>query len=233
VVPVAPGFPVAPPAGPMGHRENQAWQKWKRKWHSKAVQGYIRKNEEQRFFKYNDHMNIIEPTYRREHILRNVRVRGKVKQEETHRLYTHPLQDSYDDNKRAFEQKDPFSSNSRYGEAASIGEYIKLELMPAVIYIKIVKHVQMQALRILARQLFAHCQRTETRIHLKQSRRTGKFSYNVWLNNKQLHTMSEEEFYVRLMGVSKNGKKTVTLMVRQNIRKGSIHLLWENQHSLL
>jgi ribosomal protein S10 len=216
-----------------GLREQQAWEKWKKRHHSKAVQAYIRNNQEQRFFKFNDHLNRIEPTYRREHILRNVRVRGKLKREEVHRLRTHPLQDSYNDSKRAFEQKDPLASSSKYAEAASIGEYIKLELMPAVIYIKILKHVQIPALRILARQLFAHCQRGETRVHLKQSRRTGKFNYGVWLKAKQLREMSEEEFYQRLMGITKNGKKTVTLMVKQNIQKGSIHLLWENQHSLL
>jgi hypothetical protein len=224
----------APVFGPMiGLREGRAWEKWKKRHHSKAVQAYIRNNQEQRFFKFNDHLNRIEPTYRREHIIRNVRVRGKLKREEIHRLRTHPLQDSYEDSKRAFEQKDPFSSSSKYAEAASIGEYIKLELMPAVIYIKILKHVQIPALRILARQLFAHCQRGETRIHLKQSRRTGKFNYGLWLSAKRLHTMSEEEFYQKLMGITKNGKRTVTLMVRQNIQKGSIHLLWENNHSLL
>jgi hypothetical protein len=45
--------------------------------------------------------------------------------------------------------------------------------------------------------------------------------------------MSEEEFFQRLMGITKNGKRTVTLMMRQNIKKGNIHLLWENNHSLL
>jgi hypothetical protein len=156
-----------------------------------------------------------------------------LKREESHRLYTHPLHEAAETRKRAFEKSDPLSSTSKYAESAAIGEYIKLSLLPAVIYVKILKHVQIQALRILARQLFAHCQLTDTRIHLKQSQRTGKYNYGVWLSTKQIKTISEEEFYKKLMGVTKNGKKSVTLMIRQNIRKGSIHMLWETQHSLL
>ena len=237
------GGPAAPvvfgPGNQMGIRQGNAWDAWKKQSHVPAVDAYIRTNQQRNFFQFNDHTNRIEPIYQREHILRNVRFRhgrgkkGRFRPEEVHRLRKHPLNDAYKQKRKAFEQIDPKSHTSRYAEAAAIGEYIKLELMPAVIYIKILKHVQIQALRILARQLLYHCQREPTRIHLKQSRRTGKYSYNVWLSNKKIQPLDENGFYTKLMGITNNGTKSVTLMVKQNKRKGNLQRLWETQHSLL
>jgi hypothetical protein len=237
------GFPpviVPAPNAAAVARAEIVWGRWKKQHHSKAIQQMIRSNKETQFFKYNDHLNTIEPYYRRENILRSVRSRhgrgkkGVFRHEEIHQLaQQHPAHEAHKQSKAAFEKKDPFSTNSKYAEAASIGEYIKLELLPAIIYVTIKKNVQVHAVRILSRQLFLHCGKTDTRIQLKQSQRTGKYTYNVWLRTKQLKTMSEDEFFKKLMGVTKNGNRTVTLMVRQNIRKGSLHVLWENEHSLL
>lgn len=219
--------------GAMTAREHEAWDRWEKQYHSKAVATIIQQHQQARYFKYNDHMVRIEPIYQREHILRNVRSRkSKRRAEEIYRLKTHPLHNASKERKRAFEKNDMLTS-SGYAEAASIGEYIKLSLMPAVIYVKILKHVQIQAIRILGRQLFMHCRKQDTRIHLKQSQRTGKYTYNVWLSTKQIKSLTEDEFYKKLMGVTKNGKRSVTLMVKQNIRKGSIHMLWQNEHSLV
>ena len=215
-------------------RRERAWADWKAQVIDPATRRAIDRGDEQMYFHYNGHLPIgqrIQPYYRRAQTRQRVYNRAGVV--ETHLLHPHPLQKLDEESTLSrLEKEQPLGHISSNAESASVGDYITLKLLPAILYIHVKKRVQRDALRILARQLVLHISRSPTRI-LLQRKQTGKFGYRVWLGSTALRVMSEEALYQKLLTVTHEGKKSVTLVVRQNIRKGNIHRLWERDHSLL
>ena len=121
----------------------------------------------------------------------------------------------------------------RNAQSADIGEYISLKLLPAVIYITIRKGVQLTALQILARQILEHSRTDATRILLQHKPKTGRFAYHTWLTSRTMKDMDETALYNKILTITKQGKRTQTLVIRQNIRRGRIHDLWNTNFSLL
>ena len=119
------------------------------------------------------------------------------------------------------------------GDSADIGEYITLKLLPAVVYVHIKSGVQLTGLQILARQIIEHSQSDPTRILLQHRPKSGKFTYHVWLSTKVMKIIDETGLYQKLHQITKGGKRSQTLVIRQNMRTGYIHSLWNLHHSLL
>ena len=143
----------------------------------------------------------------------------------------HPLQN---DQEKLFKDrvaKEPLGEISN-AKAAQLGNNITMKILPAVIYIHIRKNVEAYALQILAKQLVKHAQGVPTRILLKQNVH-GKFTYNVWVPTKVMETLDDNTLYERLQTVTKQRKKSVTIIIRQTIREGHLHELWEREHSFV
>jgi hypothetical protein len=126
-----------------------------------------------------------------------------------------------------------FAQVNAHSEQARIGEYVMLEISPQVLHIKIAKGVQNAALKILTTRVYEHVQSATTRLFLKKSTRTGKFSYKLWIGAQVLKDMSENDLFERILKVTNDRKRSVTIIVKQNIFQGSIQALWEQKHSLL
>jgi hypothetical protein len=107
-----------------------------------------------------------------------------------------------------------------------------MKILPAVIYIHIKKHVEAYALQLLAKQLVRHAQAGPTRILQKQNVH-GKFSYNMWLPTKTVATLDDNSLYQRLLSITKQRKRAVTIIIRQNIQEGHLHEVWNTRHSFL
>jgi hypothetical protein len=131
-----------------------------------------------------------------------------------------------------FRKQEMARTNDR-SEQARIGEYVQVDIAPQVLYIKIVKGAQEHAIRILAARLYEHVQSAVTRLFLKKAARTGKFSYSLWLPAKTLQAISQPELFERIRKITNGMKKSVTIIVKQNIEKGSIQELWSKKHTLL
>jgi hypothetical protein len=131
-----------------------------------------------------------------------------------------------------FRQHEFARTNDR-SEQARIGEYVRVDVSPQVLYVKIIKGAQEQAIRILTSRLYEHIQSAVTRLFLKQSTRTGRYSYSLWLPAKTLQSITELDLFERIRKKTNGMKKTITIIVKQNIEKGAIQALWQNTHSLL
>jgi hypothetical protein len=118
-------------------------------------------------------------------------------------------------------------------QAAQIGEYISLSILPAVLYITIRKGVQLTALRIIVKRIVEHAAGRPTRILLKKSIRTGKYTYKPWLSSTELETMGEDGMFARFMKATNNRRRGISIIVRQNIARGRLQSLWEQKHTLL
>ena len=206
------------------------------------VQKLFDTGEWRNFYTYNDHLGrlqqirnfstVVRPIPLRP-IRRQRRGRGRVKFHEEARLRYHPESHM---KKKAIEvakQYDDFRRVAEHAQQAQVGEYISLNILPAMLYITIRKNVQISALKILCRQLIKHFQGASTRILLKQSLRTGKFSYQVWLASSVVEQLDENSLLMRFLNASNSRKKTLQIIVRQNIARGKIQELWDQKHSLL
>jgi ABC-type phosphate transport system auxiliary subunit len=131
-----------------------------------------------------------------------------------------------------FRKQELARTNDR-SEQARIGEYVQVDIAPQVLYVKIVKGAPEHAIRILAARLYEHVQSAVTRLFLKKGARTGKFSYSLWLPAKTLQAISQPELFERIRKITNGMKKSVTIIVKQNIEKGSIQELWSKKHTLL
>ena len=127
----------------------------------------------------------------------------------------------------------PLGHISSQAQAADIGQYISLRLLPTVVYVHIKKAVPLTAVQILARQIKEHSLTSPTRILLQHRPKTGRFQYHVWLSSKIMSQIDETELYKRILTITKEGKRALTLVLRQNIRRGHIHELWNLSHTLL
>lgn len=185
------------------------------------------------FFHYNEHLGAhgeIEPITRLIVTHQPVSNRPGV-YKAVHQLM-HPLQNEAE---RVFHEhmsRTSLGEPSSTSQAATIGEHISLKLLPAVIYLTIHKSVEMYALQILAKQLIRHANQAPTRILLKFNKH-GKYSYNTWISTKVMSELDDQQLFEKLKQITSEGRVAKTLVIKQKIRKGFIHELWEQQHSLL
>jgi hypothetical protein len=129
-------------------------------------------------------------------------------------------------------QQEPLGEISSNAQSAMLGPNISMKILPAVIYIHIKKGVQQYALQILAKQLIKHARGVPTRMLVKQNVR-GKFAYNDFLTTKVMSTLDDNSLYERLLSKTKDRKRAVTLVIRQKLREGHLHELWNSEHSFL
>jgi hypothetical protein len=146
---------------------------------------------------------------------------------------THPLTKAKKAHQKAFVRSDEFSKIREDGEIATIGEFIKLDIAPKQIHIKIFRGISDKALSILAERIFLHKKTGDTKIVLKRSVQKGRYTYATWLSVKELKTMSKETLFEKLKALTKLGQRQVQIIVRQNIIDGYIQQLFKNTHSLL
>ena len=132
---------------------------------------------------------------------------------------------------RKSEQEKPLAK-VHGGTAANISEFIQLRLLPAVIYVHIQKKCPQSALQILAKRIVEHSQTEPTRI-LMQHGKKGKFKYKVWISTQLMKTMTETLFFEKLLVITKERTRAVTIVIRQKIRRSTMHELWDSQYSFL
>ena len=102
-----------------------------------------------------------------------------------------------------------------------------------MLYIHIKKGVLEFALKILTKRIVEHAAGGDTRILRKQNKK-GKFSYKIWIGTKAMSGLDEEKLYEKLLKLTKNRKRSATILVRQKmIPKGNVHELWDTSFSLL
>jgi hypothetical protein len=208
------------------------------------IQKLFDTNEWRDYYVYSDHLGRLQQHRNFSTVVRPIplrplrrqrrgRGRGRVQFHEEARLKYHPESHM---KKKAIEvakQYDDFRRVHEHSQQAQVGEYISLNILPAMLYITIRKNVQTSALKILCRQLIRHFQGASTRILLKHSIRTGKFSYRVWLPSSIVEQLDENSLLMRFLNASNDRKKTLQIIVRQNIARGKIQELWDQKHSLL
>ena len=132
-----------------------------------------------------------------------------------------------------FVQSDEFAKIREDSEQAQIGKFIKLDIHPKQLHIKIFKGIGDKAMKILSERLHEHIQTGDTKIVIKRSVKKGTYTYTTWLSVKDLKQISKEELLKKLLALTKEGKQQVQIIVRQNIAQGFIQELWSKKHSLL
>ena len=206
------------------------------------IQKLFESNEWKKYYEYNDHLNRIQPVlnygYNRLEEKKHYRFsrRGRSTQprfQEHVRLQYHPETHLRKRALQASKQYDDFRRVHERSQQTQVGEYISLNILPAMLYITIRKGVQIAALKILCERLAAHCQGQPTRILLKHSPKSGKFTYTPWLSAKVLESLDAHGLLVRFINRSKDRTKTLQIIVRQNIATGKIQELWESKRTLL
>jgi hypothetical protein len=148
-------------------------------------------------------------------------------------LGAHPVRQLKRRKAREFATNDEFGKIREDGDAATIGEFIKLDIAPRILHIRIFGGITEKALSILSERLVEHIKSGATKIMLKRSVKKGTFAYSNWLTVKDLEKMTLQQLLSRLLALTKQGTKTVQLIVRQNIERGYIQDLWQRKHSLL
>ena len=238
-----PAAPVGPQVGVAAHpvypvaqrhayieRSQDAFRRFREdNQHDARVVDIWNRNLQHQYYNWNDHLGILEP------IIRNVNMMSPTHRpgEYIKKSYSlrHPTQHRTE---KALRRENALHAFDHvHGEQANLGEYIDLKLVPRTLYIRIKIHVQRQALQILARRIVDHANEGDTRI-VKQHNRKGKFSYNTWLSYKEMRTIDAQTLLDKLIKVTRDRTRTVTLIVRQKgVAKGNIHKLWETTFSLL
>ena len=125
-------------------------------------------------------------------------------------------------------RQDDLVKRREASQKAGIGEYVSLDITPAIIYITIRKGAQLNALKLVAKRVFTHCKGTPTSILVK-----GKGKYTRWLTPEVIAMLSQDDILERLINKTAVGKKTIKIMIRQKKSIGKIHELWETKHTLL
>ena len=206
------------------------------------IQKLFESNQWKKYYEYNDHLNRIQPVlnygYNRLEEKKHYRFsrRGRSAQprfQEQVRLQYHPETHLRKRALQASKQYDDFRRVHERSQQTQVGEYISLNILPAMLYITIRKGVQIAALKILCERLATHCQGQPTRILLKHSPKSGKFTYTPWLSSKVLESLDAHGLFVRFINRSKDRTKTLQIIVRQNIATGKIQQLWDSKRTLL
>ena len=232
---------------PLAQRRQEAIKKFVESYKGPRVGGtqiqkLFESNEWKKYYEYNDHLNRIQPVlnygFNRLEEKRHYRFsrRGRSTQprfQEQVRLQYHPETHLKKRALQASKQYDDFRRVHERSQQTQVGEYISLNILPAMLYITIRKGVQIAALKILCERLATHCQGQPTRILLKHSPKSGKFTYTPWLSSKVLETLDAHGLFVRFINRSKDRTKTLQIIVRQNIATGKIQELWDSKRTLL
>lgn len=199
-------------------RKREAWVFYKRRYPFAKLS----------HFKYNDYIEMWEP--RLERITR--RKRNKWGAFETvSQALPHPISRHIEDTQ--LERLDKQQPLGRFpGTKVSLGTHISLKLQPAVVYCHITKGVQKAALQILAHRIVEHALGTDTRI-LMQHGPSGKYKYYLWLSTKEMKELDVENFLERLVRITKQRTRAVTIIVKQSIVHGTIHEVFSRKFSLL
>jgi hypothetical protein len=206
------------------------------------IQKLFESDDWRNYWQYNDHLQKLEPTHdfvvSVSRPVRRLRSRGRgrssrVRFHEDVQMKYHPENHMRKKALEVSKQYDDFRRVHEHSEQAQVGEYISLNILPAMLYITIRKNVQMTALKIISKQLVKHFRGESTRVLLKHSPKTGKFSYKTWLTSDTVSKLDESGLLARFLNATKDGKKTIQIIVRQNIAKGKIQELWTQKHSLL
>lgn len=193
------------------------------------------------YYTYNDHLGrLVKKHNFTTHLVRRAppevnrrRERGRVRFEEHVRLHFHPDTHLRKQELEKSKQYDDFARVHERGQQARLGEYISMNILPAMLYITIRKSVQIEALRILCQRLIQHARGAATKIMLKHSPKSGKFSYRNWISTSIMAHLEVDGLLRKFLNVSNDRRKTLQILVRQNIAKGQIHQLWESRHSFL
>jgi hypothetical protein len=119
------------------------------------------------------------------------------------------------------------------GTSAALGDFIQLKMLPSVIYIHIQKGVTVNGLKILSTRIFNHVRESASKIMIETKLKTKKRVYNPWLSAKKLSKMDEGTLYNKLISVTNDRRKGVTLAIKQNNAAGHIHKQWNSNYSLL
>jgi len=219
--PVQPPVPVwAPPAAIDPDYEEREWNRFEDFPHPTAIRELITGNKHKHFFQYNEFLDLIEPKERR--IVHHAPVGHPAA--EIHQLQPHPLES------KEIAEGEPLEKIR--GVPANLGEYITLKILPQALHIHIKKGVQDNAIRLLAQRIVEHRADNTTRILLKRTRK-GTFSYSQWINSTDMAKLTVQAMYEKLLKITGGRKKSVTIVVRQSIRGGSIHERWDRHRSLL
>ena len=186
------------------------------------------------------HTDSIQP--KREHVVipgrvqqrRNVRRsrRGTVKFADKVVFKYHPEDHIKRNETKQTLADDSWSRVHKKAQVARIGEFINLEILPAVLYITVRRSVQPAALRIIVTRIFEHIKNVPTRILLKRGK-SGRYLYKQWLSAKELAKLSLEELYAKFEAATLKRKRGISVIVRQRIARGRLQKLWERKHSLL
>lgn len=195
---------------------------------------FLEKREDKHFH-WNDFLGMVEPKYmfvkERDNLNRvepdNSRAANFIPR---HILSAHPTRKpppSVLDKERKIL---PFGK--AHGKDARIGEYIDLKIAPKTLYIHIKRGVQDMALEILAERIIEHSKQGETRIMRKHNRK-GKFSYKIWVSTKEMKTLDKHGLLEKLLNLTKERTRSVTILVRQKIIRSSIHDIVDTSFSLL
>jgi hypothetical protein len=198
------------------------------------IQHIFQRGLQYRNFIWNDHLGRIEPNFHYHGVLTRAALpdnsRSSIFRERDVTL-SHPTMSRDESILRKENAVLPFGKIQ--GRHATLGTYIDIKLVPKMVYIHIKRGVPEYALTLLAKRIFEHKQEGETRI-LKKHNHKGKFSYKTWLSTGRLYKMSEDEIKTQMMKVTKNGKRSTTIMVRQKmVPYGHIMSLWDTSFSLL
>ena len=193
------------------------------------------------YYTYNDHLGrLVKKHNFTTHLVRRAppevnrrRERGRVRFEEHVRLHFHPDTHLRKQELEKSKQYDDFARVHERGQQARLGEYISMNILPAMLYITIRKSVQIEALRILCQRLIQHARGAATKIMLKHNPKSGKFSYRNWISTSVMAHLEVDGLLRKFLNVSNDRRKTLQILVRQNIAKGQIQQLWESRHSLL
>jgi hypothetical protein len=188
----------------------------------------------QQYYQYNPFVGAIEAVPVRASRRRSrLSDRGKVSFHENLRFAFHPERRQQEVARQKAANSDTWAAAHRNAQVAQIGEFINLEILPAVLYINIRRSVQVAALKIIAKRIMEHARGRDTRLLLKKSLRTGKYQYKGWVGTKELARMTKENLFTRLLTATNQRRRGVSIIVRQKIARGRLHDLWNKKHSLL
>jgi hypothetical protein len=225
---------------PIPAEEAEQWNRWRALNHNPFTKKAIRDGRQRDYYRYKPTTKQIVPKFKHHNVVTTVsqprRRRGRRRRTHVEELAyrrPHPSAQHHESSIANMFRQHEFARTNDRSEQARIGEYVRVDVAPQVLYVKILKGAQEQAIRILTSRLYEHIQSAVTRLFLKQSTRTGRYSYSLWLPARTLQSITEAGLLERIRKISKGMKKTITIIVKQNIEKGAIQALWENRHTLL
>jgi hypothetical protein len=231
---------AAPIPAAIPQEEKEQWTGWAKQTHNQFTTNAIRNRTHKQYYKYNAVTKKIIPMFQHHNVTTSVRQprnrrnrRAHTKANEVAYRLPHPLAEYNEKSLKNMFKQSEFAKMHDSAEQARIGEFVQLDIAPQVLYVKIIRGAQEQAIRILTARLYEHIQSAVTRLFIKKSTRTGRYTYSLWLSAKVLQGMSESGLYERIAKLTHNMKRAVTIIVKQNISSGSIQELWKKKHSLI